>query len=178
METQYIKKSNYSTDYYADEEMTVLHRLDGPAVEYAGGSKAWFVEGKRHRLDGPAIERADGWVGKEWWVEGKLHRTDGPAMEYADGYKAWWVEGKRHRLDGPAIERADGWVGKEWWVEGKLHRTDGPAVKYAGGSKAWWVEGKRLTEADFKMMHEPKEITLEQIAEKFGIELSKLRIKS
>ena len=104
MKTQYIKKDNGHTYYYADKEMTILHRLDGPAVEHA------------------------------------------------DGYKAWRVEGKRHRLDGPAIQHADGY-------------------------KAWYVEGRRLTEEEFNMRHEPKEITLEQIAEKFGIELSKLRIK-
>ena len=45
-----------------------------------------------HRLDGPAIEYAD--EGKEWWVESKRHRLDGPAIEHADGYKAWYVEGK------------------------------------------------------------------------------------
>ena len=92
METQYIKKDNGHTYYYADEDMTILHRLDRPAVEYADADK-------------------------EWWVDGKIHRTDGPAMEYTDGYKAWWVENKRHRLDGPAVEYADG--DKEWWVDGK-----------------------------------------------------------
>lgn len=46
-----------------------LHRLDGPAVEWAGGSKIWYVNGKYHRLDGPAIEHADG--GKYWYVNGK-----------------------------------------------------------------------------------------------------------
>ena len=99
--------------WYNDKEK--LHRLDGPAVEWAGGSKAWYVEDKLHRLDGPAIEDAYG--DKLWWVEDKLHRLDGPAIEYAGGSKAWWVNGKRHRLDGPANEWVDG--GKEWWVEGK-----------------------------------------------------------
>ena len=58
-----------------------------------------------------------------------------------------------------------------------LHRTDGPAIEHADGYKEWFVDGIRLTEAEFNMLHELKEITLEQIAEKFGIELSKLRIK-
>ncbi len=35
---------------------------------------------KRHRLDGPAIKCADG--SKQWWVDGKRHRIDGPAIEY------------------------------------------------------------------------------------------------
>jgi hypothetical protein len=58
------------------------------------------------------------------------------------------------------------------------HRTDGPAIEYADGSKEWYIEGKCITEAEFNMLHELKEITLEQIAKKFGIELSKLRIKA
>ena len=40
---------------------------------------------KRHREDGPAVEYADG--SKEWYLNGKLHREDGPACEYADGSK-------------------------------------------------------------------------------------------
>jgi len=127
METQYIKKDNGHTYYYADEDMTILHRLDGPAVEGA------------------------------------------------DGYKAWWVKNKLHRLDGPAVEHADG--SKSWHVDDILHRLDGPAKEYVCGYKAWFVDGRRLTEAEFNMRHQLKEITLEQIAKKFGIELSKLRIK-
>ena len=69
----------------------ILHRLDGPAVEWANGDKSWWVDGKRHRLDGPAIERTDG--SKEWWVDGKRHRLDGPAIERTDGSKEWWVDG-------------------------------------------------------------------------------------
>ena len=43
----------------------------------------WFQDGKLHRLDGPAIEWANG--DEHWYQEGKLHRLDGPAIEYADG---------------------------------------------------------------------------------------------
>ena len=68
-----------------------LHRLDGPAVEYAEGTKDWYVNGKRHREDGPAYEDADG--SKDWYVNGKRHREDGPAVEYADGDKEWWING-------------------------------------------------------------------------------------
>lgn len=83
-------------------------------IEY--GNKVWRnEEGKLHRLDGPAVEYADGT--KVWMVEGKFHRLDGPAEELANGTKAWYVDGKCHRLDGPAIEWADG--DKEWYVEGE-----------------------------------------------------------
>ena len=73
-------------------EKDQLHRLDGPAVKYDAGYKAWFVEGRLHRLDGPAVERSDGT--KEWWVDGKPHRLDGPAVEYPNGHKSWYVKGQ------------------------------------------------------------------------------------
>ena len=80
------------------------------------GDKVWRNEqGQRHRLDGPAIERADGT--KYWYQKDQLHRLDGPAIERANGTKEWYRKGQCHRLDGPAIECADGT--KEWWTEGK-----------------------------------------------------------
>jgi hypothetical protein len=126
---QYINITKYGHKiYYKDRAMTILHRIDGPAVEYADGSKAWYVDGQRHRLDGPAIE-------------------------CADGYKAWYVDGQRHRLDGPAIECAD-------------------------GSKVWYVDDKRLSEEQFNTLTSPTlELTLEDIASKFGVDVSKLKIK-
>ena len=69
-----------------------LHRLDGPAIEYAYGDKEWWVNGQRHRLDGPAIERADG--SKSWYQNGQLHRLDGPTVEYPNGTKFWYLYGK------------------------------------------------------------------------------------
>ena len=57
--------------YYKDPGKTILHRLDGPAIEWANGAKEWFVNGELHRLDGPAVEYADD--GKTWWyVNGVL----------------------------------------------------------------------------------------------------------
>jgi hypothetical protein len=44
------------------------HRLDGPAVEFATGSKSWYIHGVRHRDDGPAVERYDG--SKKWYLNG------------------------------------------------------------------------------------------------------------
>ena len=64
-----------------------LHREDGPACEFANGTKAWLLNGKRHREDGPAREWANG--RKEWLLNGKHHREDGPAREFANGDKQW-----------------------------------------------------------------------------------------
>ena len=55
--------------------------------------KEWYLNGKHHRVDGPAIEYADGT--KFWYLNGKRHREDGPAVEDADGTKMWWLNGKQ-----------------------------------------------------------------------------------
>ena len=71
-----------------------LHRLGGPAIEYADGYRAWFQNGQTHRVDGPAIEYSSG--RREWYQSHVLHRLDGPAVEYADGTYEWWLNGVRH----------------------------------------------------------------------------------
>ena len=71
-----------------------LHRLDGPAIEWADGSESWFHNGYLHRLDGPAVKDA---VGSTVWKRyGKFHRLDGPAIECTDGTKAWFINGKEY----------------------------------------------------------------------------------
>jgi len=58
------------------------------------------------------------------------------------------------------------------------HRLDGPAVEYANGNKFWWVDDKHLTEKQFNALTAPTlELTLDQIAAKFGVDASKLKIK-
>ncbi len=126
----------------------------------------WYNDkDERHRLDGPAVEYADG--SKSWHVNGKLHRLDGPAVEEANAYKAWYVNGKRHRLDGPAVEWAS--RNKSWHVNGKLHRLDGPAVEWASGSKEWWVEGKKITEKEFNEYTKPKPSCEGKVVEVDGV---------
>jgi hypothetical protein len=104
-----------------------------------------------------------------------LHREDGPAVEYADGDKAWYLNGEIHREDGPAVEYADG--SKFWYLNGVRHREDGPAIEWSNGSKSWYLNDVKYTEEAFKK-RTAKEIvlTLDEIAAKFGIEVSKLKI--
>jgi hypothetical protein len=80
----------------------------------------WSLNGKLHREDGPAIEWADGT--KYWYLNGKLHREDGPAIECPNGTKSWYLNGRRHREDGPAIEYDNGT--KMWYLNGKYHREE------------------------------------------------------
>ena len=104
------------------------------------------------------------------------HREDGPAFEGVNGYKYWFSNGKRHREDGPAIE--DWWGNKSWYLNGKLHREDGPAIEDSNAYKAWWLNGERLSKAEF-LKRTAKEIvlTMDEIADKLGIDVSKLKIK-
>ena len=44
-----------TTRWYKDAKCTILHRENGPAVEWAGGTKSWYQNGQLHRTDGPAI---------------------------------------------------------------------------------------------------------------------------
>ena len=80
-----------------------------------------------------------------------------------------------HNRDGPAIEYSDGT--KAWYANNKLHRTDGPAIEYSDGDKAWYVNGQNLTEEQFDARYaKPTELTLEDIAAKFGVDVNNLKI--
>jgi hypothetical protein len=67
-EELYINVNRYSNCYFKDKKMSIRHRLDGPAVEFVGGDKYWFVDNERHRLDGPAVDNSDG--DKHWYING------------------------------------------------------------------------------------------------------------
>jgi hypothetical protein len=116
MQAQYIKiDEDGSKFYFKDREMNILHREDGPAIEYAHGSKFWFINGRLHREDGPAIDQGE--RAKLWYIHGKRHRKGGPAVEYDHGLKEWHQHGQLHRVDGPAIEYGDG--KQEWYFNGQ-----------------------------------------------------------
>jgi hypothetical protein len=152
MNEQYIKiDTNGSKFYYKDREMNISHREDGPAIEWGGGLKEWYLNGKRHREDGPAVEWVNGL--KYWYLHGKLHREGGPAMEWANGLKEWYLNGKRHREDGPAIE-------------------------YADGTKVWYLNGKSLTEEEHaKRTTQEVVVSMDEIAKLLDIPVEKLKIK-
>ncbi len=67
---QYIRINDDGDKYYyKDKEMTILHRENGPAMEFSSGNKCWYLNGKKHRTDGPAGE----WSNRpnEWCINGK-----------------------------------------------------------------------------------------------------------
>ena len=47
----------------------LLHRDDGPAIEYPDGSKSWCQNGRLHRIDSPAVEWWNG--DKAWYINGE-----------------------------------------------------------------------------------------------------------
>ena len=96
-----------------DEPEAIATSVPGPQPETdREGTVRWFWRGLLHRDDGPAIEYVDG---SKWWCRnGKLHREDGPAVERVNGDKRWYRDGLLHRDDGPAIEGAGG---DKWWYQ-------------------------------------------------------------
>lgn len=67
-----IKVDIYARKYFLNG---VLHREDGPAVEYHNnGGKVWYQNGLIHRLDGPALEYSDGT--NDWYYKGQLIECD------------------------------------------------------------------------------------------------------
>jgi hypothetical protein len=120
----------------------------------------------------------DGYGNKHYYSDREMiirHREDGPAVEYTDGDKEWFINGALHREDGPAFEYAND--GNAWYINGKLHREDGPAIEYANGGNAWYINGEELTEKEFNTRMNPVELTLDEIASKFGVSVEQLKIK-
>ena len=80
----------------------MLHREDGPALEWCDGQMDWYVNGARHREDGPAIVYANG--SKRWYLNGKqlseeefLKKTQKSTPASCEG-KIVEIEGKKYRL--------------------------------------------------------------------------------
>jgi hypothetical protein len=40
----------------------LLHRTDGPAIEYADGTKCWYIKGELYREDGPVVEWSESYI--------------------------------------------------------------------------------------------------------------------
>ena len=94
---EYKVRVYYNRTEWLDPKTDKLHRLDGPAVEYADGDKEWFVDGKRHRLDGPAVECANG--AKEWYVEGERYsEAEFNALSTSCDGKIVEIDGKTYKL--------------------------------------------------------------------------------
>jgi hypothetical protein len=80
-----------------------------------------------------------------------------------------------HREDGPAAEWSNG--NKFWYLNGKLHREDGPAIEWSNGDKVWFLNNTIYTEEEFKKKTAKETVlTMDEIAERLGIDVSKIKI--
>lgn len=69
LEREYYSDRSH-VKYYKDKDMTIHHRIDGPAIIYADGGSMWMANNKYHRIDGPAMEWPNG--DTDWYVDGVL----------------------------------------------------------------------------------------------------------
>jgi len=67
MKTYKVEVTETVTKWH--NESNQPHREKGPAVEYASGSKFYYINGEPHREDGPATERANG--SKAYYINGE-----------------------------------------------------------------------------------------------------------
>jgi len=100
----YISVNRVGTKrYYKDNKFTVLHRLDGPAVEHTDGSKFWYKDGELHRIDGPAVIYANGV--NYWVVDGKeLTSKEVDEFKRKLAIKAEIQNHKNNRIDPGMLE--------------------------------------------------------------------------
>lgn len=121
-------------------------------TSHSGDKSFWLDnDGELHREDGPAVEHANGT--KAWYKKGRLHRLGGPALVYDNGDERWYKDGLLHREDGPAMSDVDGL--KEWHLNGRRHRIDGPAIMLSGGLQEYYVNGRKFSEEEFYKYVDP-----------------------
>ncbi len=123
LSSESIPDSGFNTSVSSPKPNIVFDPNHIPSAEFKIDSyktKKWLLNGLLHRENGPAVEYADG--GKMWYVAGSLHRENGPAIEYPDGYKAWYQNGHLLREDGPVIEEPNSY--RAWMVDGNIVREE------------------------------------------------------
>ncbi len=82
---KHFKKQN-QTNYFC-------HMNEEPHID-SKGTKRWRLNGVLHRVDGPAVEFEHG--EKHWYLNGQIHRTDGPAVIWFNGESFYWyLHGER-----------------------------------------------------------------------------------
>jgi hypothetical protein len=99
----------------------MIHRDDGPAIEYLDGNKEYYKYGNRHSYnDVPSLDLGDM---KLWYHNGKLHRdNDKPAVEHENDSREWYFNNMRHRdNDQPAVILPDGRL--EYYIYGEQVRN-------------------------------------------------------
>jgi hypothetical protein len=93
----YVKSDKSGTVWYKDCACKILHRENGPAVEYATGEQRWYLNGKLHREGGPAAVHANG--DKSWYLDGhELTEAEFNARTASCAGKVVEIDGKKYKL--------------------------------------------------------------------------------
>ena len=145
----YKLTSPYSAKVPLINYIKVLHRIDGPAIEYRNNDYTWYKDGLKHRDNTIKASSKESDL-LRWYKNGKLHREDGPAL-ITDFKYEWYKDGQLHRKDNPAIieftkSDTNNNTNEFWYKNGKLHREDGPAIIYFSGHMEWYINGKHHRE--------------------------------
>lgn len=149
---------------------SLLHRMDGPAVQYNDGKEGYFIYGISFTKDDydylieeinegnlrVEIESRSGNIGDKDYIyricfydrDDRLHSEKTPAIIHSDGGYVWKKHGVKHREEGPATLTLGGDI--EYWVDGRLHRKDGPAIEYEDGEVEFYLNGVLLSKDDYE----------------------------
>lgn len=110
-------------------------------IEDAHGTQRWYSNGLLHRTDGPAVEFYNGT--KHWYKEGKLHRTDGPAIEARSGDRYWYLEGEEATRE--EVNKIAGISEKyENHDCGGSVETATSLIIQADGTKVWYIGDRNV----------------------------------
>ena len=66
--------------------MSKYYYKDGSVLSYFS-----YCNSVLHRVDGPAVEKYEY---RAWYFNGQLHRLDGPALIGSDDRNAWYIHGQ------------------------------------------------------------------------------------
>lgn len=86
-----MKESNIIKEFINSQGQWHRDEKEGPAVEWKGGAKGYYLNGLRHRLNGPAIEYPNG---VQFWFLNDCS-AGFPHIEYSNGEKYWYIYGDR-----------------------------------------------------------------------------------
>lgn len=175
---EYFVMTNGNKFYYKDQDYTIFHRANGPAIECSNGVKYWYWDGeevteREHAgIVEDMLENQTNKIAQEEFAvsnnipcidiasadthsskDGKYITAAGEYLQVNNGNK-YYLKDKDYKIlhrenDLPAIESAYG--GKRWYVNGKRHRENGHAIEYSDGSKEWWLNGKNYSENEWNV---------------------------
>ncbi len=140
---------------------------------YANGDKVWYQNDKLHRLGGPAIEYASGY--KAWYIEGKK-LTEDELNEAV--YSKKRIKTRRRKIDYGDLTEEQYEQRKRKYTQDIIDGVCGIGINFITwmDSCGYKHEG-RFKFIRKRCRYNKVEVTLEDIAKAMNIDVDKLRIK-